>query len=59
MQTIQHDQTVASLRRELYALRAQPSLEEEIAELRASDKVDAELAALKARLGNRGTDQEG
>ena len=47
MQTIQHEQTVASLRRELYALRAQPSLEEEIAELKEKNAEYEELLRAK------------
>lgn len=47
MQTIQHEQTVTSLRRELYALRAQPSLEEEIAELKEKNAEYEELLRAK------------
>lgn len=47
MQTIQHEQTVASLRRELNALRAQPRLEDEIAELREKNLEMEELLRAK------------
>ncbi|KAI0720081.1 hypothetical protein C8T65DRAFT_568380 [Cerioporus squamosus] len=47
MQTIQHEQTIASLRRELNALRAQPSLEEEIIELKEKNAEYEELLRAK------------
>lgn len=47
MQTIQHEQTVAVLRRELNALRSQPSIEEEIAELKEKNAEYEELLRAK------------
>ncbi|RPD57111.1 hypothetical protein L227DRAFT_594892 [Lentinus tigrinus ALCF2SS1-6] len=47
MQTIQHEQLVASLRRELNALRAQPSLEDEIVELKEKNAEYEELLRAK------------
>ena len=47
MQKIQYEQTVASLRRELSALRAQPSAEDEIATLREKNAEYEELLRAK------------
>ena len=47
MQKIQHEQTVASLRREINALRAQPGSEEEIAELKEKNAEYEELLRAK------------
>ena len=47
MQTIQHEQTVATLRRELNVLRSQPSMEEEIADLKEKNAEYEELLRAK------------
>ena len=47
MQTIQHEQAVASLKRELNSLRAQPRLEDEIAELKEKNAEMEELLRAK------------
>lgn len=47
MEKIQHDQTIASLRRELNTLRAQPSAEDEIADLREKNAEYEELLRAK------------
>ncbi|KAI8990618.1 hypothetical protein BD414DRAFT_577349 [Trametes punicea] len=47
MQTIQHEQTVASLKRELSMLRAQPRLEDEVADLKRKNAEMEELLRAK------------
>ena len=47
MQIIQHEQTVASLKRELTALRIQPNFEDELAELKEKNAEYEELLRAK------------